>query len=148
MKKSLFYCIAIALVIGIYFCLFTGVSHGQPKEFVGILVALLAITDLIFVIEQGWGLGMFIWLLVLTGTVTFVMGVFNLLANVPFPLPLTESFDPIYSPVFWVSGIRWVSIIWPTAVLLIGISTYYDREKSQKEKAKQEIPEKEESELA
>jgi hypothetical protein len=112
---------------------------AQPAGYIEIPIAFLIIANIIFSFEEDWGLGSFLVSLFLTALVIPVIGLVHEMINASVQFSKIHTF----TPTILVNGIRWLSLIWPFAVLIIGMKNYL--EKPLKEKAKQEEPEGEEA---
>ncbi|MCX6704417.1 MAG: hypothetical protein NTZ07_03135 [Candidatus Woesebacteria bacterium] len=132
MNKWLFYLVMAVLVLTGIICLIIGAVDNKPTEFVAVLVASIVLSNLFLTIVKGGNLLIFVGLLSLTALGALIMIILNVW-NYILTYGLTE-FPSSVNPI--VYGIRFISMAWPSAVLVIGIKHYYDE--SQKEKAKQD----------
>lgn len=132
MKNSVFYSVAITLVLVSIICLIVSGNQARPTEFLGIFIGILVIASILLVIEEGWGAETFLYLLPIFGVSTLIIGLVAAWTNASLPHPAAnENFNTVV-----ILGIRWVSLIWPLAVLVIGANQLYDKSQEEKAKAK------------
>jgi hypothetical protein len=137
MKPSLFIGVTSILILFSFVWILATARIAQPALYIEILITILIIANIIFSIEEGWGLGPFLASLFFTALAILFVGTLNEWINAS----ISYNEIGLFTPSVWVNGIRWISLIWPFAVLIIGISNYC--EKILKEKVKQEEPVKE-----
>jgi hypothetical protein len=113
-------------------------DHNNLFEFVTILIVCIVLSDLSLAFLKGWDLLTFVVVTLLTTLVgVWVLSVFSVLIYIltfGLVLPASPKLPIIY-------GVRMASMVWPSAVLFIGMKHFYDE--SLKNKAKQEKSKKE-----
>jgi hypothetical protein len=133
MNKSGFYGIAITLVLTSFICLIVSNMQARPTEFFGILIVVLVIDSILFATEVGLNFWYILFILPILAGVILLVGptVATIDGSIADPAA-NENFNAIC-----ILGFRWVSFLWPLAVLVSGTYKHY-RKYQEEAKAKEE----------
>jgi hypothetical protein len=130
MNKTLFYVVMAALIITSFVCLTIGAVDGKPAELWVALIACILLSCIFLVIVKGWSMADFCFVLLVTAMGFYLLSIFNMMNYI-----LTYGMNSVDVNNVWVYALRSASIIWPTAVLVIG--TLKPKKKSKKVKTKE-----------